>query len=259
MLAGASLRNGVGDIDDIDHAGKMRRGPAMAAGLQNTVNSSRPHGRHRLIGKAPGLFGFQRTRPNRIEQILRPRQERGIQFEAGIFRRRADQRDRAILDKGQKTVLLRPVEAMNLIHEEQRLRALARMVPGRRKHLLEVGDARKHRRDRLEPHAHRVGEQARYRRLAGTRRSPEDDGGQASGRDHAADRAVRSGQMLLPDDIGQCARAQPVGQRGGVARLVGGGIILRSEQVGHRHRYRRAWPIREQGWNAGPGPARAGG
>ena len=65
----ASLRNG---IDDIDHAGKMPRGPAVAAWLQNTVKSSRSHGRNCLIGETAGLLGFLRARTDCVEQILRP-------------------------------------------------------------------------------------------------------------------------------------------------------------------------------------------
>ena len=65
----ASLRDG---IDDIDHARKMRRRSAVAAGLQNTVKSGLSHRRHRLVGEAAGLLGLQRARADRVEQILRP-------------------------------------------------------------------------------------------------------------------------------------------------------------------------------------------
>ena len=58
------------------------------------------------------------------DQHLRAAEQRGVEFEAGVLGRRADQRDRAALDEGQEAVLLRAVEAVDLVHEQQR--ALAR-------------------------------------------------------------------------------------------------------------------------------------
>ena len=55
------------------------------------------------------------------DQDLRPAQQRRVQREARIFGRRAHQRDGALLDKGQEPVLLRAVEAVDLVHEQQRL------------------------------------------------------------------------------------------------------------------------------------------
>lgn len=146
---------------------------------------------------------------------------------------------------------------MDLVDEQQRLLAPPAMLRRGGKDLLEVGDAGKDRRDRFESHAHRVGQQARYRRLAGPRRSPEHDRGQAAGRDHPADRAIRTGQMILADDIGQADRTQPIGQRG----MVGcrDGTIIGREKICHRPGYRHALSIREPGWNAASRHVRAGG
>src|SRR5213595_2267101 len=49
-----------------------------------------------------------------------PRQERYGEFEAWVLRRRADERDDAGLDPRQKRILLRLVEAKDLVAEEDR-------------------------------------------------------------------------------------------------------------------------------------------
>ena len=58
-------------------------------------------------------------RAQRLElKNLRARDERAVDVERGIVRRRADQPHRAGLDIGQEDVLLRFVEAMNLVDEK---------------------------------------------------------------------------------------------------------------------------------------------
>src|SRR3546814_8596528 len=64
-------------------------------------------------------------------QHLRPAEQRGVEREAGVFGRGADEHDRAALDEGQEAVLLRTIEAVYLIDEQQG--ALAR-----RRHLLGI-------------------------------------------------------------------------------------------------------------------------
>ena len=79
--------------------------------------------------------------------------------------------------------------------------------------LLEIGDAGEDRRHLLEDEAGGAGEQPRDRRLAGARRPPEDDRRHAPGRDHAGQDAFGTGEMVLPDDVGELLRPQAVGQR----------------------------------------------
>ena len=59
------------------------------------------------------------------------RQERTVDLEARILGRGADQRDRAVLGGRQEAVLLRLVEPVDLVHEEDGLRP-ARVEPGPR-------------------------------------------------------------------------------------------------------------------------------
>ena len=184
-----------------------------------------------------GLGARDQCRQRRLvepvqHQHLRAAEQGGVEREAGIFGRRADEHHRAALDIGQETVLLGAVEAMDFIHEQQRPLARRRHLLGICKGFLEVGDAGEHRRQRCEAHPYRLGEQPRDRRLAGAGRSPEDDRRQLPRSNHPPDRALRARQMLLPDDIGQAAGAQPLGERNraGSARVA---LLLRivAEQV----------------------------
>jgi hypothetical protein len=56
------------------------------------------------------------------------RQQRADDLEGWILRRRAYECDRAVLDGGQQRILLRLIEAMNLVHEENRPTAFALLL-----------------------------------------------------------------------------------------------------------------------------------
>jgi hypothetical protein len=147
------------------------------------------------------------------DQHLRAGEECRVQLEARVLGRRADQSDGAVLDIGQEAVLLGAIEAVDLVHEQQGALADRGMVARGGEHLAQIGDAREHGRDRLEPQANRFGEQPCDRGLAGTRRTPEHHGRKPAGGDHSPDRAFGSGQMLLPDHVVEPLRPQPVGER----------------------------------------------
>ena len=117
----------------------------------------------------------------------------------------------------QKGVLLRPVEAVDLVDEEQRalphLAALARAV----EHLAQIGDAGEHRRERLESEiGARRASKPRDRRLAAARRPPQDHRGELPRADHAADRSFGTEQVVLPDDFAESSAAA-AGRRAGAA------------------------------------------
>ena len=168
------------------------------------------------------------------DQHLRSAQERRIQLERRILGGRADQSDGAVLDIGQEAVLLRAIEAVDFVHEQQCALAGPRMLLRLGEHLLEIGHTREHRRDRHETQPDRIGEQPRDRRLAGAGRAPQDDRRQFAGRDHSPDRALGSGDVILPDNLGQRSRAQPIGKRRIGRRRFGGGRIEIGKQVSHR-------------------------
>ncbi len=81
---------------------------------------------------AERLFGALQQRLERgvVEPMqhedLAARQQRAVQLEGRVFRGRADQHHGAVLDIGQEAVLLRAVEAMDLVDEEQRALAADR-------------------------------------------------------------------------------------------------------------------------------------
>ena len=141
-------------------------------------------------------------------QHARPRQQRGVEFERRIFRGGADQHHGAVFHHGQKQILLRAVEAMHLVDEQQR--ALAHLAAGARgvEHLLQVGDAGKHRGNLLEMQFGRIRQQPRHRGLAGAGRAPEHQRAQRARLQHARQRAVGTQDMILADDVGRaCAGA----------------------------------------------------
>ena len=73
------------------------------------------------------------------------------------------------------------------------------------------------------------GEQARHGGLAGARRPPEHQRAEASRREQPRQRAVRAGEVVLADDLGERAGPQPVGERTGRRGVEAGGC----EEVGH--------------------------
>ena len=75
------------------------------------------------------------------DEHLRAAQQRRVQFEAGVLGGRADEGDRAVLDIRQETVLLRAIEAMDFVDEQQRALAKRRGVACGRKHAFEIGNA----------------------------------------------------------------------------------------------------------------------
>ena len=165
-----------------------------------------------LLGAREQLFD-RRVIERAEHQHARAREQGGVEFERRVFRRRADQHDRAVFHHREERVLLCAIEAMHLIDEQQR--ALAHFASRARgiEHLLEVGDAGEHGRDLLELELGRIRQKPRHRRLAGAGRAPEDHRAERARLAHARDHAVRSEQMILADDFAERLRPQLVGKR----------------------------------------------
>ena len=118
------------------------------------------------------------------------------------------------LDARQERVLLRLVEAVDLVDEDDRAPAgRSRGSLGVGHHVLDLLDAGEHGAERHEPRLRRVGDDARERRLAGARRSPEDDRLQQVALDGLAQRPARREQILLADELVERARPHPLGER----------------------------------------------
>ena len=86
------------------------------------------------------------------------RQQRGVELKGGIFGGGADQHHGAVFHDRQEGILLRAVEPVHLVDEQQR--PLAGLAPGTRgiEGLLQVGDAGKYRRQLLEMQFGRIRE-----------------------------------------------------------------------------------------------------
>src|ERR1051326_7299172 len=114
--------------------------------------------------------------------------------------------DRAALHVRQERVLLRAVEAVDLVHEEDRLRAALLVGVGLRHDLADLFHARQHGGERDEARAGRVRHQRGERRLAGARRAPEDHRVQLAALEGGAEDATLAEQIVLPDDFVERAR-----------------------------------------------------
>src|SRR5690606_6688124 len=78
-----------------------------------------------LRGFGAAQEAFQAVRLERVkDQHTRARKKRGIELEGGVLRRGAHKHDSTVLHHRQEGILLSPVEAMDLVHEEERLASL---------------------------------------------------------------------------------------------------------------------------------------
>ena len=185
------------------------------------------------FGLGPGEQAFQRRVVQAAQDHdLAARQQRAVQREGRIFRRGADQGDGAVLDDRQETVLLRAVEAMDLVDEQQG------PLPVRRRRLVASSKARlrsatpENTADNCtNASLARAREQAGDGGLADAGRSPEDQRGERAARQHAGQRALGTEQMVLADDVGERGGPQPVRERAVGVRFGGRRGFGGAEQI----------------------------
>jgi hypothetical protein len=197
----------------------MRRASPSAA----ASNSSRAPGVDRQAQLRPGRARVASARSSKLPEILRgqrlehvhprPRQQRVVHFERRVLGGRADENQRAVLDIGQEGVLLRLVEAMHLVEKQHRV-ARAAQAARLLHHGADVLDAREHRRQRDELRVRAVRHQARQRRLAGARRTPQNHRMRPPGLERAAQRRAGSQQVRLPTySSSDCGRSRSASGR----------------------------------------------
>ena len=154
----------------------------------------------------------------RLELVdLRPRQKRGVDLEVRVLGRRPDQRQDPLLDRGQERVLLRLVEAVDLVEEQDRpLRVRPEPLPRARDHLAHLGDRRRHGRELLEVGAGRVRDHARERRLPAPGRPVEDRRADAVLGDREPQGRLLAEDLLLADEVVEPLRPHPKRERRGL-------------------------------------------
>ncbi len=127
---------------------------------------------------------------------------------------RADEGEEAALDERQEGVLLRLVEAVHFVHEQdgatpagcERLLCGMHCVPN-------ILDAREHRGERDEFRLESLRHQARKGRLARARRPPQDHGVRLARLEGHAQRLARTEKMLLAYNIIQRPRPEFLRER----------------------------------------------
>jgi hypothetical protein len=147
------------------------------------------------------------------QEDLASGQQGAVQLEAGVLGRRPDEHDRAVLHVREEAVLLRPVEPVDLVDEQQRSPADLPPVLGGLEHLAQVGDPGERRGQRLELQVGLLRQQPGDRGLPTAGRPPQDPRDQPLPGDHAPDRGVGRQQVVLTDHVPESPGSQPVGQR----------------------------------------------
>ena len=164
---------------------------------------------------------------------LAPRQQRRVDLEVRVLRRRADQRQRPLLDRRQQRVLLGLVEAVDLVEEEDRPLAVgAETLPAEAITSRTCADRGGHGRQLLEGRAGRVRDHARERRLPAPGRPVQDRGADAVLRDREPQRGMLAEDLLLADEILEPLRPHAHGQR---SRRLGAARWLRPRRGRPRH------------------------
>ncbi len=147
------------------------------------------------------------------------REQRGVHLEGRILGRGADEDDRALLDVGEKRILLGAVEPMDLVDEEDGPHPVTgALAVGLADHLADLLDARQDGREGDEAGAGHAGHQGRERGLAGARGAPEDHRMQLARLDGRPQHAAGPQEVLLPHDLVDRARSDAIGQRRGRPR-----------------------------------------
>ena len=111
---------------------------------------------------------------------------------------------------GKDHVLLRLVKAVYLVDEQDCALAVhPKALPGLRRYLPEVGDARRHGADRAEVALRHAGYERGKRRLAGARRPPQYDGRDPVGLDASPQDSARPDDLILADELVERPRPHP--------------------------------------------------
>ena len=163
------------------------------------------------IGEGAIDHASERFAAERLERNHPTTGEQGRDHAKGrVLGRRTDERHGARLDVREQRVLLRLVQAMDLVHEENRSQARATSGLDGFADLRHTG---RHRGERSEACLLHVAEDPRQRRLATAGRPPENQGRQSTLGDQRMQRSTRCQQLLVADEIVEAPGAHAFGER----------------------------------------------
>ena len=147
--------------------------------------------------------------PQALQHIhLAAAQQGTDDLERRVLRGGTNQRDDALLDGSQQAVLLRLRETVDFIDEQDGAGGVEEAVLlGTVHHLAHVLHTARHGRQRVEGRLQLVGNNRGQRGLAHSRRSPQDETGDAPRLYHAAQHGSLADQMLLADVVVERRRA----------------------------------------------------
>ncbi len=155
-----------------------------------------------------------------------------VDLEIRILGRRADERHRTILDVRKQRVLLRFVEAVHLVDEQNRpLSVQPEPIVGTVDGSADVFDAREDGVEREEVFGRTPGDDASERRLPRSRRTVEQQARHPVGFDGATQQFARPQDVRLTGELVERTRTHPVGERSRRRRAGAGGEV--EQIVGH--------------------------
>ena len=161
-----------------------------------------------------------------------PRQQRGDDFEGGVFRRRPEEDDVALFHVRQKGRLLGLVEAVDLVDEQDHgLAEKPSLLFGPGHELLDLLDPGKNGAEELEGQVEVSGQHHAQGRLARARRTPEDDGNELVRLDELGQELALAQDVVLAVDAVEGPGPHPLGER-----RPGALVFVFLLRVGWRHR-----------------------
>src|SRR2546423_1081003 len=141
------------------------------------------------------------------------RKQRGDNFERRVLGGGPDQANVAFLHMRKKCILLRFVETMNFVDENDSASAVLAASFGVGHDLFDLFDPGKNSAELNEVRARHLGDYLRQRGLAYARRSPKDERTNVITFDLGAKRFSRCDQVLLPNKFVESARTHAIGER----------------------------------------------
>ena len=210
---------------DLRHPGGACGGGRLLQQVQHPSGVTVSIAHQRVDGRRLERQSRQRACPRTLDQRLqllvvqrlqhidlRARQQRGIHLEGRILGRCPDQRDQSRFRIGQQGVLLRLVETVDLVDEQDGVASRLQVALGLFHRRTDILHPRKDGRQRNEFMPEGVRRQPCQRGLAHTRRPPEDHRMRLPRLERQPQRPIRPQQVLLPDHLVQRRGSQQLRQ-----------------------------------------------